>query len=141
MELGVPEAREADAPLQSLYAHALERLGRLAVAGAALALVLLFAGWPAPSLSPEGVAALWHLPSEAYLARSGLPAGWPAFLPQAAADRLAFLAIAGFALVVVFAHAVLLRAALVRREGLLAGVVAAQLLVLALSVSGVLAGG
>jgi hypothetical protein len=122
------------------YARWLEAATRLAFA-ASLAAFAVYATGLLPGYVPlEALPGLWHLPAADYLARTGAPAGWGwlRLLPYSDYLSLACVALIGAVTLVCYLAVLPLLARL--GERLQAALVAAQILVLLIAMSGTLAG-
>ena len=127
--------------VQERYARWLDVATRLAFA-ASLAAFAMYAGNLLPSFVPlEALPALWQLPVEEYLARTGTPAGWGWIALLAFSDYLALACVALIGMVTLVCYLAILPLLLRLDERLEAALVAAQIIVLAIAASGALAGG
>jgi hypothetical protein len=126
--------------LQERYARWLEAATWLAFA-ASLAAFVAYAGGLLPAFVPlEALPGLWHLPAEAYLARTGAPAGWGWLRLLAYSDYLSLACVALIGGVTLACYLSLLPLLLRLGERLQAALAAAQILVLLIALSGTLAG-
>ena len=127
--------------IQETYARCLDAATRAAFAASLLAFVVYASGL-VPSFVPlEALPALWHLPVDQYLARTGAPAGWGWLHLLGFSDYLNLACIALIGAVTLACYLAVLPLLLRLRERLQAALVAAQVLVLLVAASGVLAGG
>jgi len=126
---------------QQVYARWLDWGTRLSLAVLVAAFLAYVFGLVPAALPLAEMPRFWRLPLERYLALSGSPTGWGwlAMLDKGEYQNLAGVALLGLVTVVCYLR--LLPALLARRERLQAAIVAAQVLVLLLAASGLLAGG
>lgn len=126
---------------QQLYARWLDWGTRLSLA-LLVAAFLAYAFGLAPAALPlDELPGLWALPLERYLALSGAPVGWGwlAMLDRGEYQNLA--AVALLCLVTVACYLRVIPALLARGDRLQAGLAIAQVVVLIVAASGLLAGG
>jgi hypothetical protein len=127
--------------IQRTYARWLEAASTLAF-GAALLAFVVYASGLLPAFVPlEELPALWHLSADQYLARTGAPARWGWLELLAFSDYLSLACIALIGLVTLLCYLATLPLLLRLGERLQAALTLAQLLVLLLAASGLLAGG
>jgi hypothetical protein len=126
---------------QQVYARWLDWGTRLSLAVLVAAFLAYVFGLTPAALPLAEMPRFWRLPLERYLALSGSPTGWGwvAMLDKGEYQNLAGVALLGLVTVVCYLR--VLPLLLARREGLQAAIVAAQVLVLLLAASGLLAGG
>jgi len=126
--------------VQELYARWLDAATRVAFAASLVAFVV-YAGGLLPSFVPlDALPALWHLPVDRYLAQTGAPAGW-GWLPLLGySDYLSLACVALIGVVTPACYLAVLPVLLRVGERVQAALVAIQVVVLLLAVSGALAG-
>ncbi len=126
---------------QIIYARWLDWGTRISLAVLVATFLAYVLGVTPAALPLAEVPRFWGLPLERYLALSGAPSGWGwlAMLDKGEYQSLVGVALLG--LVTVLCYLRLLPALLVRGERLQAAIVVAQVVVLLLAASGVLAGG
>jgi hypothetical protein len=124
-----------------VYARWLDWGTRLSLAVLVAAFLAYVFGLTPAALPLAEMPRFWRLPLERYLALSGSPTGWGwlAMLDKGEYQNLVGVALLG--LVTVACYLRVLPRLLARRERLQAAIVAAQVLVLLLAASGLLAGG
>ena len=124
-----------------LYARWLDWGTRLSLAVLIAAFLAYVFGLTPAALPLAEMPRFWRLPLERYLALSGSPTGWGwvAMLDKGEYQNLVGVALLGLVTVVCYLR--VLPLLLARRERLQAAIVAAQVLVLLLAASGLLAGG
>jgi hypothetical protein len=126
---------------QHVYAGWLDWGTRLSLAVLVAAFLAYVFGLTPAALPLAEMPRFWRLPLERYLALSGSPTGWGwvAMLDKGEYQNLVGVALLGLVTVVCYLR--VLPLLLARRERLQAAIVAAQVLVLLLAASGLLAGG
>lgn len=126
---------------QQVYARWLDWGTRLSLAVLVAAFLAYVFGLTPAALPLAEMPRFWRLPLERYLALSGSPTGWGwvAMLDKGEYQNLVGVALLGLVTVVCYLR--VLPLLLERRERLQAAIVAAQVLVLLLAASGLLAGG
>lgn len=126
---------------QQVYARWLDWGTRLSLAVLVAAFLAYVFGLTPAALPLDEMPRFWRLPLERYLALSGSPTGWGwvAMLDKGEYQNLVGVALLGLVTVVCYLR--VLPVLLARRERLQAAIVAAQVLVLLLAASGLLAGG
>jgi hypothetical protein len=126
---------------QQVYARWLDWGTRLSLAVLVAAFLAYVFGLTPAALPLAEMPRFWRLPLERYLALSGSPTGWGwvAMLDKGEYQNLVGVALLGLVTVVCYLR--VLPLLLARRERLQAAIVAAQVLVLLLAASGLLAGG
>jgi hypothetical protein len=124
-----------------VYARWLDWGTRLSLAVLVAAFLAYVFGLTPAALPLAEMPRFWRLPLERYLALSGSPTGWGwlAMLDKGEYQNLVGVALLGLVTVVCYLR--VLPPLLARRERLQAAIVAAQVLVLLLAASGLLAGG
>jgi hypothetical protein len=124
-----------------VYARWLDWGTRLSLAVLVAAFLAYVFGLTPAALPLAEMPRFWRLPLERYLALSGAPTGWGwlAMLDKGEYQNLVGVALLGLVTVVCYLR--VLPRLLARRERLHAAIVAAQVLVLLLAASGLLAGG
>jgi len=124
-----------------VYARWLDWGTRLSLAVLVTAFLAYVFGLTPAALPLAEMPRFWRLPLEHYLALSGSPTGWGwlAMLDKGEYQNLVGVALLGLVTVVCYLR--VLPRLLARRERLQAAIVAAQVLVLLLAASGLLAGG
>jgi hypothetical protein len=126
--------------IQETYARWLDASTRAAFAASLLAFIVYASGL-VPSFVPlDALPALWHLPVEEYLARTGAPAGWGWLGLLGFSDYLNLGCIALIGAVILVCYLAVLPLLLRLGERLQAALVAVQVLVLLVAASGILAG-
>ncbi len=130
-----------DAWLQERYARWLDGWTRFAYVVSLVAFLAYLFGVLPPSVAPEKLAQLWHLPLARYLEATGAPTGWAWLHSLGHADYANFAGLALFACIVLVCHAAMIAPLLRRGERLLAALAAAQVAVLLFAASGLFAGG
>ena len=126
---------------QLVYARWLDWGTRLSLAALVAAFLAYVFGLTPAALPLAEMPRFWRLPLERYLALSGSATGWGwlAMLDKGEYQNLAGVALLG--LVTVACYLRVLPLALTRGDRLQAGIIVAQVLVLLLAASGLLAGG
>jgi hypothetical protein len=126
---------------QQVYARWLDWGTRLSLAVLVAAFLAYVFGLTPAALPLAEMPRFWRLPLERYLALSGSPTGWGwvAMLDKGEYQNLVGVALLGLVTVVCYLR--VLPLLLARRERLQAAIAAAQVLVLLLAASGLLAGG
>lgn len=126
---------------QQVYARWLDWGTRLSLAVLVAAFLAYVFGLTPAALPLAEMPRFWRLPLERYLALSGSPTGWGwvAMLDKGEYQNLVGVALLGLVTVVCYLR--VLPLLLARRERLQAAIVAAQVLVLLLAASGLLAVG
>jgi hypothetical protein len=126
---------------QSIYARWLDWGTRISLAVLVAAFLAYVLGVTPAALPLAEVPRFWGLPLERYLALSGAPSGWGWLGMLDKGDYQSMVGVALLGLVTVLCYLRLLPALLARGERLQAAIVVAQVVVLLLAASGVLAGG
>jgi len=126
---------------QSIYARWLDWGTRISLAVLVAAFLAYVLGVTPAALPLTEVPRYWGLPLERYLALSGAPSGWGWLGMLDKGDYQSMVGVALLGLVTVLCYLRLLPALLARGERLQAAIVVAQVMVLLLAASGVLAGG
>jgi hypothetical protein len=126
---------------QQVYARWLDWGTRISLALLVAAFLAYVFGLAPAALPLADLPRFWRLPLERYLALSGSPTGWGwlAMLDKGEYQNLVGVALLG--LVTVACYLRILPLLLARRERLQAAIVVAQVAVLLLAASGLLAGG
>lgn len=126
---------------QQVYARWLDWGTRLSLAVLVAAFLAYVFGLTPAALPLAEMPRFWRLPLERYLALSGSPTGWGwlAMLDKGEYQNLVGVALLGLVTVVCYLRVLPLM--LARGERLQATIMAAQVLVLLLAASGLLAGG
>ncbi|HEX9396731.1 MAG TPA: hypothetical protein VF943_08340 [Burkholderiales bacterium] len=127
---------ENEAAAQRIYARWLDISTRVAFAVSLAAFLAYATGALAPFVPLEALPALWGLPVDEFLRRTGAPSGWGWLELAARGDYLNLACIALLPLVTALCYLRLLPALLGRHERLLAAIAAVQVLVLAAAASG-----
>jgi hypothetical protein len=115
---------------QHLYARWLERGSRLVFAFAVISLALYLSGLLVPLVPLHALAALWTLPADELLRRTGAPGGWEWVRYLGYGDYLNVLAIALFSLLSLVCVARVVPAFLKRGERVQALLAVLQVIVL-----------
>jgi hypothetical protein len=126
--------------IQETYARWLDAGSRAAFAASLVAFAAYAGGLLPPFVPLDALPALWHLPVDQYLAKTGAPAGWGWLRLLGFSDYLNLACIALIGAVTLVCYLAVLPLLLHLRERLQAALVAAQVLVLLVAASGVLAG-
>jgi hypothetical protein len=126
---------------QIIYARWLDWGTRISLAVLVAAFLAYVLGVTPAALPLAEVPRFWGLPLERYLALSGAPSGWGWLAMLDKGEYQSMVGVALLGLVTVLCYLRLLPALLVRGERLQAAIVVAQVVVLLLAASGVLAGG
>ncbi len=130
--------RETDA--QDIYATWLEIGTRVVSAFALLSLVLYFSGLLDPAVPLQELPRLWTLPAREFLLQAHLEGGWGWLRLVGRADYLNVLAIALLVLLSLVCNARVVPAFLRSGERVQAAIALAQVIVLLVAASGVVAG-
>ena len=127
--------------VQEVYARWLDAATRLAFAASLLAFVLYATGL-APAFVPlDALPALWGLPVGEYLERTGVVSGWGWLGLLRFSDYASLACVALIGMVTLICYLRILPLLLRLGERLQAALVLAQVLVLLIAASGLLAGG
>jgi hypothetical protein len=127
--------------IQETYARWLDAATRAAFAASLLAFGVYASGL-VPSFVPlDALPALWHLPVDQYLAKTGAPAGWGWLQLLPFSDYLSLACIALIGGVTLACYLAVLPLLLRLGQRLQAALVAAEALVLLIAASGILPGG
>ena len=126
---------------QHVYARWLDWGTRISLAVLVAAFLAYVLGVTPAALPLADVPRFWGLPLERYLALSGAPSGWGWLGMLDKGEYQSLVGVALLGLVTVLCYLRLLPALLARGERLQAAIVVAQVVVLLLAASGVLAGG
>lgn len=138
-----PPARNPDQVelLQNAYANWLEAGARLGLALLVITFVAyVFDVWE-PHVPIEHLPSLWSLPAHEFRAATGGPTGWGWLLLLGHGDYLTYLGIAVLSMATIACYLRIAPALAMRGERLYAAIALAQIVVLALAASGILAGG
>jgi hypothetical protein len=127
--------------IQQTYARWLDAASRVAFSASLLAFVMYASGALPPFVPLDALPALWHLPVDEFLARTGAPTRWGWLQLLGFSDYLSLACIALIGVVTLVCYLAVLPLLLRLGERLQAALVAAQVLVLLAAASGVLAGG
>jgi hypothetical protein len=128
-------------PEQQLYARWLDWSTRVSLAVLIAAFVAYAGGLLAPAVAVDDLPRLWVLPVERYLEATGAPSGWGWVAMLAQGDYLNLVGVALLGLVTVLCYLRVLPLLLGRGDRLQAAFAVAQVVVLLLAASGLLAGG
>ena len=126
---------------QQLYARWLDWATRVSLAALVAAFLAYAGGLLAPAVAVEDLPRLWVLPVEDYLRTTGVPPGWGWVGLLATGDYLNLVGVALLGLVTVLCYLRILPPLLARGERLQGAFAVAQVVVLLLAASGLLAGG
>ena len=127
--------------IQERYARWLDVSTRLAFAASLLAF-LVYASGLLPAFVPlQALPALWGLPVDRYLEKTGAPSGWGWLHLVGFSDYLSLACMALVGMVTLLCYLAILPLLLRLGERLQAALVGAQVLVLLVAASGFLAGG
>lgn len=132
---------KADDLLQERYARWLDAGSHVAFAASVLAFALYVSGVVRSFVPLEVLAGLWGLPVGQYLERTGAASGWGWLRLLGFADYLSLACIALIGLVTALCYLAILPLLLRLGERLQAALVLAQVAVLLMAASGLLAGG
>lgn len=127
--------------IQEIYARWLDAGSRGAFAASLLAFAVYAGGLLPPFVPLDALAALWHLPVDQYLAKTGAPARWGWLQLLGFSDYLSLACIALIGVVTLVCYLAVLPVLLRLGERLQAALAAAQILVLLIAASGAFAGG
>jgi hypothetical protein len=128
-------------PEQQLYARWLDWSTRVSLAVLIAAFAAYASGLVAPAVAVDDLPRLWLLPVERYLEATGAPSGWGWVAMLAKGDYLNLIGVALLGFVTVLCYLRVLPMLLARGERLQAAFAIAQVVVLLLAASGLLAGG
>jgi hypothetical protein len=128
-------------PEQELYARWLDWSTRVSLAVLIAAFLAYAGGLLAPAVAVDDLPRLWVLPVERYLEATGAPSGWGWVAMLAKGDYLNLVGVALLGFVTVLCYLRVLPRLLARGERLQAAFAVAQVVVLLLAASGLLAGG
>ncbi|HUQ74009.1 MAG TPA: hypothetical protein VM183_04725 [Burkholderiales bacterium] len=126
--------------LRELYARWLDRATQAGFAISLVAFLVYVGGLVPPYLPIADLPRYWTLPVDRFIAATGAPQQWAWLGLIGYGDELNLAAVALLALVTPACYARLLPALFVRRDWLHLALAAAQLLVLVVAASGLLAG-
>jgi hypothetical protein len=133
--------RPDDGWIQERFARWLDAGTRIAFIVSLLTFALYVSGLVAPRVPLAKLPQLWALSLPDYLERTASPTGWSWLHFIGYGDFLSYAGIALFALVVIVCDLAVIAPLLRRGERLMAGLAAAQVLVLLAAASGWFAGG
>lgn len=128
-------------PEQMRYARALEWGGRLGMALLVASFVVYALGWLPPQVALAELPALWSMPVDEYLARTGAPSGWRWLGLLGHGDVAGLLGIALLASISVPCLLGLVPLAWRRGDRALLGLCVAEAVVIVLAASGWIGGG
>jgi len=128
-------------PEQQVYARWLDWSTRVSLAVLIAAFLAYAVGPLAPAVAVDDLPRLWVLPVERYLEATGVPSGWGWVAMLAKGDYLNLVGVALLGFVTVLCYLRVLPLLLTRGERLQAAFAVAQVAVLLLAASGLLAGG
>lgn len=128
-------------PEQQVYARWLDWSTRVSLAVLIAAFLAYAVGLLAPAVAVDDLPRLWVLPVERYLEATGVPSGWGWVAMLAKGDYLNLVGVALLGFVTVLCYLRVLPLLLARGERLQAAFAVAQVAVLLLAASGLLAGG
>ena len=128
-------------PEQQVYARWLDWSTRISLAVLIAAFLAYAVGLLAPAVAVDDLPRLWVLPVERYLEATGVPSGWGWVAMLAKGDYLNLVGVALLGFVTVLCYLRVLPLLLARGERLQAAFAVAQVAVLLLAASGLLAGG
>jgi len=128
-------------PEQQVYARWLDWSTRVSLAVLIAAFLAYAVGLLAPAVAVDDLPRLWVLPVERYLEATGVPSGWGWVAMLAKGDYLNLVGVALLGFVTVLCYLRVLPLLLTRGERLQAAFAVAQVAVLLLAASGLLAGG
>ena len=126
---------------QQVYARWLDWSTRVSLAVLIAAFLAYAAGLLAPAVAVDDLPRLWVLPVERYLEATGVPSGWGWVAMLAKGDYLNLVGVTLLGFVTVLCYLRVLPLLLARGERLHAAFAVAQVAVLLLAASGLLAGG
>lgn len=125
---------------QQVYARWLEAGTRIGFVVLTASFVAYVFGLLDPLMPPRELARLWNMPVDRFVAASGAPTGWRWLQHLARGDYLNLVGVAVLCLVTVVCYARILPVFSKQSDRLYAALSAAQILVLLMAASGVLAG-
>ena len=128
-------------PEQQVYARWLDWSTRVSLAVLIAAFLAYAVGLLAPAVAVDDLPRLWVLPVERYLEATGVPSGWGWVAMLAKGDYLNLVGVALLGFVTVLCYLRVLPLLLARGERVQAAFAVAQVAVLLLAASGLLAGG
>jgi hypothetical protein len=126
---------------QLIYAAALDVGMKAGLAILVATFAVYVSGLLAPHVPFDELSGYWELPVDEYLAVAGVPRGWGWLRLALTGDYLNFVSIAFLSGVTVVCYARILVYPIKSRDYLLAGIIVAQIVVLLLAASGILAVG
>jgi hypothetical protein len=126
--------------LRELYARWLDRATKGGFAFSLVAFLLYVSGLVPAFLPPADLPRYWSLPVDRFIAATGAPQQWAWLGMIGYSDVLNLAAVAAFALVTPVCYARLLPKLFAQRDWLQLALACAQVLILAVAASGLLAG-
>ena len=126
--------------LRELYARWIDRATRAGFAFSLVAFVLYVSGLVPAFLPPAELPRYWALPVDRFIAATGAPQQWAWLGMLRYSDVLNLAAVAWFAVVTPVCYARLLPKLFAQRDWLQLALACAQVLILAIAASGLLAG-
>ena len=126
---------------QLRYAYWLDVGTRIGLGLLVVSFALYAGGFVSPHIALSDLPSLWVLPVDRYLEQAGLPSGWGWVAMTGKSDMMNFAGIAFLALVTVACYGRLAITYARRGETACALIVIAEIAVLVLAASGVVAGG
>jgi len=126
--------------LRELYARWVDRATKAGFAFSLVAFLLYVSGLVPAYLAPSDLPRYWALPVDRFIAATGAPQQWSWLGMVGYSDVLNLAAVAVFALVTPVCYARLLPKLFAQRDWLQLTLACAQVLVLAVAASGLLAG-
>jgi len=132
---------QRDSRIQQLYARWLDAWTRIGFAVSLAAFLVYAGGLLQPWVPLESLPALWGLPVDEYLRRTGAPTGWGWLALANRADYLNLACVALLGVVTALCYARIVPALLALGERLQATLAVVQVAVLLAAASGLFAGG
>jgi hypothetical protein len=126
--------------LRELYARWLDRATRIGFAVSAVAFLVYVSGVAPAFVPPAELPRYWSLPVDRFVAATGAPQHWAWLAHLGHSDALNVAAVALLALVTPVCYARLVPKLVAQRDWLQLALACAQVVVLALAASGLLAG-
>lgn len=136
-----PPENERASPEQLVYADLLDLGMKIGLAGMVAFFVLYVSGLVAPHIPLADLPQYWSLPVHEYLEKSGAPTGWGWAKLLGKGDFLNILPVAFLSTITIVCYARILPMLRAKGDNIYATIVVAEIVVLALAASGILAGG
>lgn len=135
------EGDERASPEQLAYADLLDIGMRIGLVGMVAIFLLYVSGLIAPQIPLADLPQYWSLPVHDYLAKSGAPTGWGWAKLLGKGDFLNLLPVAFLSTITIICYARILPMLRAKGDRIYATIVVAEIVVLVLAASGLLAGG